>query len=126
MDTNKLSSLLGRLEGYVNNVENSAKDPDYLVTKLEGLLNRLENSQTSTGQVVAKAQAVVGSSAPVSSTPSARGGGAFLTLFQEKCFKNVQALLDCTNNDIKNEHLLEGVNLYIEMLKSQEAVLKTM
>lgn len=34
--------------------------------------------------------------------------------------------MDVTNNDIKNEHLLEGVNLYLDMLKSQEAVLKTM
>jgi len=49
-----------------------------------------------------------------------------MALYKEKCFKNVQALLDSTNNDIKNEHLLEGVNLYLDMLKSQEAVLKTM
>jgi hypothetical protein len=73
---------------------------------------------------VAKAQGGVASSAPVFS--SSGTGGAFLTLFNEKCFKNVQALIDCTNNEIKNEHLLEGVNLYIEMLKSQEAVIKTM
>ena len=43
MDSNKLQNLLGRLEGYVTNVENSAQDPNALVNKLEGLLNRLEN-----------------------------------------------------------------------------------
>jgi hypothetical protein len=127
MDTNKLSSLLGRLEEYVSNAENSAaQNPDQLVAKLESLLNRLENANVGNSQVVAKAQAIVASSAPVASSPGTGGNGAFLTIFNEKCFKNVQALLDCTKNDIKNEQLVEGVNLYIEMLKSQEAVLKTM
>ena len=128
MDSNKLQNLLGRLEGYVSNVENSAQDPNALVDKLESLLNRLENVQGGQGQVIQKAQAAVASNGSVaSSTPANSSGGAgYMALYKEKCFKNVQALLDSTNNDIKNEHLLEGVNLYLDMLKSQEAVLKTM
>jgi hypothetical protein len=47
-------------------------------------------------------------------------------MYQEKCFKNVQALIDCTKNDIKSDVLMEGVNHYLDMLKSQEAVLRTM
>jgi hypothetical protein len=65
---------------------------------------------------------VVTSSAPVSvasTTPAAASGGnSLIPIFKEKCFKNVGALLECTNNDIKNEHLLEGVNIYLEMLKN--------
>jgi len=47
-------------------------------------------------------------------------------MYQEKCFKNVQALIDATKNDIKSDVLMEGVNHYLDMLKSQEAVLLTM
>lgn len=127
MDTNKLANLLGKLEGYVQNVENSSNDPNALVQKLESLLERLEKVQANQGQVISNAQAAVSQSAPVASVSSASAGGAsFVPLFKEKCFKNVQALLDCTNQDIKNEHLLEGVNLYLDMLKSQEAVFNTM
>jgi hypothetical protein len=130
MDTNKLSNLLGRLEGYVSNVENSQQDPNALVNKLEALVNRLENVQANEGQVVQKAEAVATkASAPTASAPATAPSGVanpFVSLFMEKCFKNVPALLESTNTDIKNEHLLAGVNLYLDMLKSQEAVLKTM
>lgn len=128
MDTNKLQNLLGRLEGYVQNVENSAQDPNALVTKLENLLNRLENVQAGQGQVIQKAQTAVATSAPVaqSAPASSPAAGGFVGLFMQKCFKNVPALIECTKNDIKSEVLLEGVNLYLDMLKSQEAVLKTM
>ena len=50
MDTNKLESLLGRLEGYVSKAENSQQDdPNQLVNKLESLLNRLEKVQAGQG-----------------------------------------------------------------------------
>jgi hypothetical protein len=49
MDSNKLQNLLGRLEGYVANAENSAQDPNAVVSKLESLLNRLENVQAGQG-----------------------------------------------------------------------------
>jgi hypothetical protein len=131
MNTNKLANLLGRLEGYVQNIENSPQDPNELVDKLESLLNRLENAQGHQGQVIAKAQNVVASSGSVASSPApvsavSSGGNALVSIFKEKCFKNVKALLDCTKDDIKNEHLVEGVNIYLDMLNKQEAVLKTM
>ena len=125
MDTHKLANLLTKLEGYVENVENSTNDPQGLVSKLEDLVTRLEKVKANEGQVVAKAQTAV-ASAPVSSAPSTASAGGFVGAFQAKCFQKVPALLECTKNDIKNEHLLEGVNMYIDMLKSQEAVLRTM
>jgi len=103
-----------RLEGFVENAENSQSDPNALIVKLESLLDRLEKVQFNQNQVVNKAEWVVVNAPPASAGPSS----GFVKLFKDKCFGKVQALLDCTKNDIKNEHLVEGVNLYLDMLKS--------
>jgi hypothetical protein len=48
-----------------------------------------------------------------------------LKLFKEKAYKNV-ANLQAVTKELKNEHLEEGVNLYIKLLDNQEAVMRTM
>ena len=57
-------------------------------------------------------------------TQPAQSQSSLLTKFHELCFANVDKLLDVTKQ-INNGQLTEGVNLYMEMLKSQEVVLKT-
>jgi hypothetical protein len=57
--------------------------------------------------------------------PAAKSVASLLVLFKEKAYKNVANLRSVTQ-ELKNEHLIEGVGLYMKLLDNQEAILKTM
>ena len=63
--------------------------------------------------------------APAGGKKGGRSIDALLTIYLEKCYNNVEALRQATQ-EVKNEHLTEGVEIYIKLLDNQEAVLRTM
>lgn len=98
------------------------KDDEYL-KKFEELVVRLEKASQAGAASVAQVTPVV-SQAPVTA-PTGGSSSAFLQKYKDTCFKNVPALLAATKEH-GNEQLAAGVQLYMDMLNSQEAVLSTM
>ena len=49
----------------------------------------------------------------------------FAALFEEKCFGKIDALM-AVSKEVGNEGVIESVNLYMEIFKSQSAVFNTM
>lgn len=119
----KFNNLLGRFENFVNTAETGAPSNEAL-DRFEKLIERLEK--------IHYAGASQGG-APQSSQPKAAAAGGkpgakevdLVALFKESCFKNVAAL-EAATKEKGNEHLVTAVNHYIEMLRTQEAVLRTM
>ena len=68
---------------------------------------------------------IAAKASPLATAPTGNGITSLLSSFKEKCYKNVPNLKAVTQ-ELNNEHLVEGVGLYIKLLDSQEAVFKTL
>lgn len=64
-------------------------------------------------------------SASGATTSGAKGLDSILKQFKEKAYKNV-ANLHAVTKELNNEHLVEGVGLYMKLMDNQEAVFRTM
>lgn len=114
--------------------ENSVpKSPEQQMAKFEQLMNRLEKATAAGGKLQAEAmmavleikKAATPKGAPEPKFSFEAPPGDFEKIFKETCFKKVDTLLDVTK-ELNNEGVLECVNLYLEIFKSQSAVLTTM
>ena len=102
------------------------------MARFEGLIGRLEACSSGGGPVKVQAGAPV-SSSPAPSQPGpkadapalAPGQVDLVALFREKCLAKVDKLLTNTKA-LNNAGVAQAVDHYLEMLKSQEAVLTVM
>ena len=115
----KFSGLLSRFESYIDGAEGSQVNNEML-DRFESLVERLEKVHYASSSQPAGA-----TTATAAAAGSAGGASAYLQKFKDSCFGNIPALLEVTKEQ-GNEHLLAATNHYLELLNSQEAVLKTM
>lgn len=116
----KFSDLLNRFDSYVQGAETGSMN-DQALDRFEKLIERLEKIHYSSASGASQSTAT-------SAQPAAAGAKAgvdFAAKFKEAAFKNVAALEEVTKQK-GNEHLTSGINHYLELLRTQEAVLRTM
>ena len=96
------------------------------MNRFESLVARAEAAQPGAGAGL-QAQ-ISSSSAPAQAAPSGGASDELVAAFHKACFGNLDNLLKATNAiDTPNKKILaDGVDLYIKMLKSQEAIIRTM
>lgn len=133
----KLDALLNRLEGIVQQSEESVpQTQEQQIKKMESLVARLEVAQAAGGKVPAGAKEVLQQikqpAAPAKSAPAqpqaaapSGGSGNYDVKFKSEAFGKIDELMACCKV-INNEGVTEAVNLYLEVFKSQSAVFGTM